>query len=368
MASHPELAPDLAAMLDPRRLTATPPQQSSDIVQAAPKKLSDNQPAPSTLHGMTCWPAEVILQAQFAPIRWCVPGLLSEGLNILAGRPKVGKSWLAMQIATAVACGGQVLGRDANPGSVLYLALEDSPATFQERLIRQRTPLTRALTVAFEWKSATVGGITDLKLELDHNHHSLIVVDTVSRLLGGLKQRDEDAITPMYGSLQELALRNHCAILLIDHHAKPGLIARGDPIDDILGSTAKAGVADTSMGLYRDPEERGKAVLGCRGRRNEEINRSLHWDGLTCTWQDAGEVAPVAANSERGRVLAAVKELQSSEILPTCTRIAEITGMKTSSVHDALKGLVDIGALTKLPKMGREQPYGIPMEDEASYE
>jgi RecA-family ATPase len=48
----------------------------------------------------------------FEPMRWIVPDILPEGLSMLAGRPKIGKSWAALDIATAVASGGSCLGKD----------------------------------------------------------------------------------------------------------------------------------------------------------------------------------------------------------------------------------------------------------------
>ena len=73
---------------------------------------------------------------EFPPINWVVPGVLPEGLTILAGKPKLGKSWLALDMALAVAGGGAVLGRECEPGPVLYLALEDNQRRLQRRLNR----------------------------------------------------------------------------------------------------------------------------------------------------------------------------------------------------------------------------------------
>ena len=60
--------------------------------------------------------------------------ILPEGLTLLAGKPKRGKSWLALDIALAIASGGTVLGRRCDPGPVLYLALEDNPRRLKKRL------------------------------------------------------------------------------------------------------------------------------------------------------------------------------------------------------------------------------------------
>ncbi len=41
------------------------------------------------------WTADRLMAQEFAPPRWAVPGLIPEGLSLLAGAPKAGKSWLA---------------------------------------------------------------------------------------------------------------------------------------------------------------------------------------------------------------------------------------------------------------------------------
>lgn len=71
--------------------------------------------------------ADQILTTQWPEPVWAIPHMLPAGLTILAGRSKIGKSWLALQIAQAVAAGSTVLDRQVQKGPVLYLALEDSP-------------------------------------------------------------------------------------------------------------------------------------------------------------------------------------------------------------------------------------------------
>ncbi|MGH7746726.1 MAG: AAA family ATPase, partial [Candidatus Dormibacteria bacterium] len=70
----------------------------------------------------------------FAPIRWIVPDYIPDGLTILAGKPKSGKSWMVLDIAAAVARGGYALGNQAVVGDVLYGALEDAPRRLKGRM------------------------------------------------------------------------------------------------------------------------------------------------------------------------------------------------------------------------------------------
>ena len=57
------------------------------------------------------WSAAELLATDFAEPRWAVPGLVAEGLTILAGAPKVGKSWLSLGLGIAISTGGKALGR-----------------------------------------------------------------------------------------------------------------------------------------------------------------------------------------------------------------------------------------------------------------
>jgi RecA-family ATPase len=61
-------------------------------------------------------------------------GIICEGVSLLAGPPKVGKSWLSLALGIAVASGGTAFGRiPVRQGPVLYLALEDTLRRLQAR-------------------------------------------------------------------------------------------------------------------------------------------------------------------------------------------------------------------------------------------
>ena len=96
-------------------------------------------------HGGRCqftftWRDHVFTAAElqrktFPPVSYCVPDLIPEGLTIIAGKPKIGKSWLALDICIAVAAGRFCLGeRKPVQGDVLYAAMEDNPRRLQRRI------------------------------------------------------------------------------------------------------------------------------------------------------------------------------------------------------------------------------------------
>jgi hypothetical protein len=113
--------------------------------------------------------------------RWTVPGLLPEGLSLLGGRPRQGKSWFCLDLAIAVASGGQALGRiPVASGDVLYLALEDTPRSLRSRLrrlLQGRTPCSR-LTIANTWPQESDDALPALESWLDrHPQTRLVVID-----------------------------------------------------------------------------------------------------------------------------------------------------------------------------------------------
>ena len=84
---------------------------------------------------------ETLMSQPLTPLNFVVDTLISQGLHILAGSPKVGKSWLALWLAVTVAKGESVWGMGVKQGTTLYLCLEDSTLRIQNRLLRsRRTP------------------------------------------------------------------------------------------------------------------------------------------------------------------------------------------------------------------------------------
>src|SRR5690242_14132037 len=70
--------------------------------------------------------AAALMAKHFDPVNYVIPGLLAEGLTLFAGKPKIGKSWFALDFALWIASGKPVFGAiPVHVGDVIYLALED---------------------------------------------------------------------------------------------------------------------------------------------------------------------------------------------------------------------------------------------------
>jgi hypothetical protein len=97
----------------------------------------------------------------FLPVKLVVPGYISEGVTIFAGKPKIGKSWLLYDVCLACTADRFVLGQiKPIQGDVLYLALEDSHRRLKKRLEKlwPDGAWPSRLTLATEWKKSDGGG------------------------------------------------------------------------------------------------------------------------------------------------------------------------------------------------------------------
>lgn len=293
------------------------------------------------------WTVEQLLTHTFTGPKWIVQGYIPVGLTILAGRPKVGKSWLALQLA-----------RDAAKDGIksLYIALEDSPRRIQERIELQGFASDSNLEFVFEMPALSNGGQEWFETEQITNSYQLIIIDTFGRASNGLDDmQDMSEMTKIMGGLQRMAMDNDSAVLLIDHHKKPSGMG-ADPIDDILGSTGKAAVCDCAMGLYKE-HGKGGATLKITGRDMEARDEALSWNGLKCEWEFEGDAYLVRANSEKGRILDAIQAISNEGTDPTVKAISKRTGMAASNVSDSIRALVRDGAIYRGQKKGVSQPY-----------
>ena len=100
---------------------------------------------------------EEIMTQPLKPIEFVVDNLITQGLFILAGAPKIGKSWLALDICLSVAKGEPVLNANTNRGTTLYFCLEDSKIRIQNRLYEMTDePNVTKLTSFWRYNNETM--------------------------------------------------------------------------------------------------------------------------------------------------------------------------------------------------------------------
>jgi len=282
---------------------------------------------------------------EFPPPRWAVPGILAEGVSLLAGPPKVGKSWLTLGLALTIAAGGQALGAiDVAPGPVLYLALEDTPRRLQTRMrkLLQGRPAPAGLTLATTCPTLPEGGEQQIAAWLDrHLDARMVVLDVFAKIRGpsshGASAYDADYTA--VGRAKRLADTYGVAVVLVHHVRKA---AADDFLAEVSGTNGLAGAADATLVLKRS---RGTAdgQLHITGRDVDEDELALAFDPPTGHWQLLpGPAGDHGVSEPRAAVLRWLREHG-----PAATRaVADGTGLAYENVKKTLQRMADAGQLT----------------------
>ena len=281
----------------------------------------------------TIFSLQDLLSWELPPVRWAIPDILPEGLTLLAGKPKLGKSWLALSTALAIAAGGVALGtQPVTRGEVLYLALEDNARRLQARskqLLTSMTGVPQGIDFALSWPRLDAGGVDCLEAYLKaHPDVRLVVIDTWAKIAPRANNRscsqyagDYEALTP----LKALADTYHVSILAVHHLRKMG---SSDVLDEITGSIGITGAVDGTLILKR---ERGQqdATLFVTGRDVEqEQHLALSFDATTALWKLEGNAEEVGRTRERQEILHLLTEHTAER--PVSTRDSRGPGQKLS--------------------------------------
>ena len=136
---------------------------------------------PAYLHTVTL---DELMDNVFEGKSAVIENLLYTGAYILAGAPKIGKSFLVAQIAHHVSTGQDLWGYKVHKGTVLYLALEDDESRLQRRMFRM-FGVEGTSSLHFATSAKMIGGGLDEQLEKfvrEHSDTKLIIVDTLQKV------------------------------------------------------------------------------------------------------------------------------------------------------------------------------------------
>jgi AAA domain len=290
------------------------------------------------------WDARRLMDTDFPVPRWAVPGIICEGLSLLAGPPKVGKSWLSLDLALSIAAGGTAFGAiPVRSGPVLYLALEDTPRRLKSRvgkLLGDRA-VPAGLDIATDWPTLPAGGDVAIAAWLDaHPDARLVVVDVFAKVRGpvpaGMSAYDADYAA--VGRAKRIADNYGIAMVMVHHVRKAG---SEDFLQEVSGTNGIAGAADATMVLKR---ARGTAdgVLHITGRDVEEAEHALSIDPDTRRWLRLdGPAAEHQLGDTRAAILAHLRD--SGPAAPKT--IADAIGLSHESVKKTCKRMADDGQL-----------------------
>lgn len=285
-----------------------------------------------------------LMETTFPEPRWAVDGLIAEGLNLLVGAPKIGKSWLALGLAVAVASGGAALGRvKVEAGDVLYAALEDTPRNLQGRLAAVlagvRPPERLAVTTGLPRMPDALQLVGEWLAE--HPDARLVIVDVLRKIRppSTTTQNMYDSDYEVGSQLKALADKHSVALVVVHHSRKAE--STGDVFEEVSGSTGLTGAVDATLYVKR-ARNTSEAVMHVTGRNIMEKAYGLTWNASTVTWSLTDEPAIIATmRGTRREIFRWIEENAGG----TPTQIAEATGITIDTAKKTVRRMVEDGQL-----------------------
>lgn len=250
-----------------------------------PGRMGGLEPVPDPPR--TAWNAQELMSMSFPEPRWAVPGIVCEGVNFFAGPPKVGKSWMALNLGLAIAAGEPAFESiPVEGGPVLYLALEDTPRRLQSRMrtVLDGRDAPPGLTLGITCPPMPAGGDVYIADWLDaHPDARLVVIDVFAKVRGtpppGMSAYDADYAA--MSRIKRIADYYGVAILLVHHVRKA---AAEDFLATVSGTNGLAGAADGVLVLER-PRAQADGLLHVTGRDVDETDYALAFDPGRGAWR-----------------------------------------------------------------------------------
>ncbi len=289
-------------------------------------------------------------QMEFAPLRWIIDDIMPAGATLMAGKPKMGKSWFALNLGLAVALKYQALGRLATTyGEVLYLDLENTHRRMKKRvhdILGNQTLWPRNVSVFRAWPRGDEGVEQFEDWMIMHPGTVLVVIDILQNFrpfASGSSANQYEQDTLVMQSLSQFAGRHNIAVLVLHHTRK----AKADYVfDEIAGSTGLTGGTDTMLVLANDTDG---AMLHVKGRDIEKDHpKPLAWNDEECMWNIVEQQELLSDGKKQIFDLLA----DAGEPLGLMEICRFLPDLNKATVQSDLQRMVDSGILVR-PKRGR---------------
>jgi hypothetical protein len=282
-----------------------------------------------------------LMPKEFEPIKWILSPYITEGCSLLVGRPKLGKSWMVLQIGMAVSVGGMTLNAQCEQGDVLCCALEDNERRLKFRLTGlQRLGATmdaKHIKFLTEMPRINAGAIAFLTEWVERvKNPRLIIIDCLEKIRPPIGKR-ETAYSNDYASLEQLrtfANKHHVAIIVVHHDRK---LDAEHPFDTVSGTLGLSGAADTVMIVKK---ERNGHVLYAQGRDIPSVEHAVEPNSTNdvVVWHVLGDAVQVRINEQRKTILQVLTDEPQSP-----KQIAKAINQKIANVSKTLQRMYTDG-------------------------
>lgn len=335
------LLKELKVQLPPLKKNSEPKTTNTDILRSKLKIFT----------------AEQLNQIQFEHREHIIENMLTEGLNLLAGKSKLGKSWFALYLALHVASHTPLFNLFTVKNSdkyVTYFVLED----FEERIKSRQDKLLTNLKLNdsdFSKRLRYITNTVQYRFVLDEEgfhlldyfskDSSLIIIDTYARAKQYKNNKNEyDYETQILSRIQTIAFENHTSILLIHHTRKAH---SEDVFDTVLGSTAIMGVADTIL-IFERMRKQELIKLHITGRDVEEQSIAIKFDKEKACFTFEGNAEMLELSELQREVL----EMLKKEAL-SFSEIKKRTNKGDGTVYKILQKLIEENLITEIKQSNR---------------
>jgi hypothetical protein len=231
---------------------------------------------------LTVIDGETLMDQRLPPTKFCVDTLIPQGLCILGGAPKVGKSWLVLDLCIHIAKGEPIWNLSVTKGEVLYLCLEDSQRRIQERLNIVTDDVPPGIYFATGHTSLEEGLIDWLRsFKKEHPLISFVAIDTFQMVRHSSVEVSYSGDYAEMQPLKALAEELQISLLLVHHLRK---LSDHDPLNKLSGSTGIIGSVDAVFVLDKDDRVQRSATLIASGRDIRDRKMRLELDAENCRW------------------------------------------------------------------------------------
>lgn len=309
----------------------------------------------------TSWTGKEILDIEMTPVNWLIENIYPQGFGIIAGRKKIGKSFLVLQAGITVTNPkGEFLGCKVKHGRVLYLSLEGSVRQIKRRMSKmidgmeiEDTSFLKNFEIEETWKKLNKGGFADLLSRIRSKKYTWIIIDTWQKSFEIRNQNDASDISKVIDPLYEITRAGELSITFVDHFHKPNQYS-GDVIDDISGSGVKGGVADTVWGLSR-PRGKQDARLDIVSRDTEIDGLDIFFDKEKGLWLPKSE-KDIKHGSNQEKIY---ETMQASQEELWIRELSRQTGIDASIVGREVHELEVKGLVEKSNHVNGKTPYKV---------
>jgi hypothetical protein len=245
---------------------------------------------------------EHLMKKDLPPIEYVIPDFLARrGVFALAGAGKMGKSWLAFDMALHVASGLRFLGRDTKKTKTLYIDLETCEHSMKDRMHKLMDGGKFDLkNLCYTHTFPRIGrGFTEALIKAADEGFKFFIVDVFVKIRGrdhakNAKEYDRDYDD--VGAIKEIATERDLCVMFITHTRK--FVDPDDPFNDIVGSSGVVAAADGSAVLRRKRNEQtGNLYITSRVFKEQAL--TLQFDLNNCRWSYVGTSSEVKEIQEQ---------------------------------------------------------------------